>query len=71
METSVLLHKFKALPEEGKKELFDFIEYLTFRYLKRSQKKKQNLRFDWEGSIEYKNQSSVELQHNINEWRGT
>lgn len=69
MEVSVLLHKFQSLPEEGKRELADFIEFLTFRYRKKDRKKENTFSFDWEGGIKELKEKSVDLQHEANKWR--
>lgn len=53
---------FKRLPDDLKKEVIDYMEFLLER---KSQAKKKDLKFTWRGGLkELKDEySSVELQH--------
>lgn len=58
----------RNLPEDAKKELFDFAEFLNAKYQSKSFKK---MKLNWAGSLEkYREElEPVELQHSIiNEW---
>lgn len=59
----------EELPDDLKREVLDFIEFLLQKYGK--QEKKGKFRFDWEGGLsELKDKyTSVELQHKALEWR--
>ena len=61
--------KLNELPENLKKEVLDFIEFLLQKHKKKSKKRK--FKFDWEGGLSELKQkySSVELQHKALEWR--
>jgi hypothetical protein len=61
--------KFNKLPEYLKKEVIDFIEFLTKKH--QVPKGSKNFSFNWEGSLSKlrKDYSSVELQHKAAEWR--
>jgi len=62
-----LQQKINNLPEDLKKEVMDFIDFLTSR--KKIQRLKAKL--DWIGGLkDFKDQfTSVELQHKASEWR--
>lgn len=49
MEAEVLINKFQNLPQHAKKELFDFLDFLTSRYKKAKFRKNKGFSFDWEG----------------------
>lgn len=60
--------KIQELPENLKKEVLDYIEFLLEKYKK---KKERKFRFSWENGLsgiggKY---TSVELQHKSLEWR--
>jgi len=61
--------KLEELPEDLKKEVMDYIEFLLEKYGKRTKKKK--FKFDWEGGLSdlKEKYNSVELQHKALEWR--
>lgn len=61
-----LINLIETLPEELKKEVMDFIEFLLYK----SQKEKK-LKLNWKGSLsEYKDSyTSLELQKKALEWR--
>ena len=69
METDVLMNKFQSLPENARKELIDFLDFLSFRYVKNKKRKNKTFSFDWEGGLKELNETSVELQHKANQWR--
>jgi hypothetical protein len=61
--------KIELLPENLKKEVLDYIEFLLKKYKTGTKKKKFTL--DWAGGLSSlkKKYSSVELQHKAIEWR--
>ena len=63
--------RFDKLPEDLKKEVLDYIEFLILKYHRLAPMKKERFSFDWEGGLsELKDRySSVELQHKAMEWR--
>ena len=69
MKDQVIKTKLEELPEDLKKEVLDYIEFLLQKYGTEAKEKK--FRFDWEGGLsELKDQyTSVELQHKALEWR--
>jgi len=69
MEAEVLITKFQNLPESAKRELLDFLDFLTLRYDKKKKVGKGGFSFDWEGGLKDLDETSVELQHKANEWR--
>jgi hypothetical protein len=58
----------KDLPLESQYEVEDFVRFLLE---KQTRKPRGKLKFDWEGALEdLRDQySSVELQHQVSEWR--
>jgi hypothetical protein len=69
MEADILINKFQNLPESAKSELMDFLDFLTSRYAKKQNQKKETFSFDWEGGLKDLKETSVELQHKANQWR--
>jgi hypothetical protein len=69
METDIIINKFQNLPESAKKELMDFLDFLTSRYAKKQNQQKGTFSFDWEGGLKDLKETSVELQHKANQWR--
>ena len=69
MEADILLNKFQNLPESAKKELLDFLDFLSLRYDKKKKEKKDGFSFDWEGGLKDLDETSVGLQHKANQWR--
>ncbi len=69
MESDILINKFQDLPENAKKELMDFLDFLSLRYGKKQKLKKGKFSFDWEGGLKDLEETSVELQHKANQWR--
>lgn len=65
----IIQDKLEALPENLKREVLDYIDFLLQKYDIKT--KKGAFRFDWEGGLsELKNKfTSVELQHKVLEWR--
>jgi hypothetical protein len=69
MNTEPVEAKFNKLPEHLKKEVIDFIDFLTKKH--QVPEGSGNFSFNWEGGLsglrnEY---SAVELQHKAAEWR--
>ncbi len=62
--------KMQKLPEDLRKEVLDYIEFLVMKY-KSKERKTRKFRFDWEGGLsEIKEKlSSLELQHKALKWR--
>ena len=59
--------KVRNLPNDVRKEILDYIDFLLSRYGKQGAGR---LMFDWEGGLsDIKNLTSVELQHRALEWR--
>jgi hypothetical protein len=69
MKTEPVEVKFNKLPEHLKKEVIDFIEFLTKKH--EVPEGPGKFSFNWEGALsELKNEySAVELQHKAAEWR--
>jgi len=69
MDDRMFKTKLEELPEDLKKEVMDYIEFLLEKYGKRTKKKK--FKFDWEGGLSdlKEKYNSVELQHKALEWR--
>jgi len=69
MKNQAIEAKLDELPENSKREVLDYIEFMLHKYGKKT--KRGKFRFDWEGGLsdlkeEY---TSVELQHKALEWR--
>lgn len=62
--------KVRKLPENLKKEVLDYIEFLLEKHQGKKIKKK-GFKFDWEGGLsDLRDEfTSVELQHKASEWR--
>lgn len=62
--------KVQRLPENLRKEVLDYIEFLLEKHQGKEIKKKR-FTFDWEGGLSsIKDEfTSVELQHKASEWR--
>lgn len=62
--------KMSDLPEDLKKEVLDYVDFLLKKYKGRETQLKK-FKFDWEGGLsEIKEKfTSVELQHRALEWR--
>jgi len=61
--------KIKELPDELKREVLDYIEFLTNKYKLKKKKRKRSFKFDWEGGLEELKDkfTSVELQYKSKE----
>lgn len=70
METQVIKSKLEELPEDLKREAYDFIEFLLQKH-GATRAKKGKFKFDWEGGLLNlkKKYTSVGLQHKSLEWR--
>ncbi len=64
-----IIKVIEKLPEDLKKEVLDYIEFLSQKYIKSTEK--ERFTFDWEGGLSELSESytSVELQHKAMEWR--
>jgi len=62
--------KIRKLPEELRKEVLNYMNYLLKKYKVKKPKTKK-FSFDWEGGLSglRKKFTSVELQHKASEWR--
>jgi hypothetical protein len=69
MQIEKIESKINNLPPRLQKQVLDFIDFLSKKYLIRE--KKCKFKFDWEGSLsELGNKyTSVDLQHKASEWR--
>nr|VFJ77337.1 MAG: Protein of unknown function (DUF2281) [Candidatus Kentron sp. FW] len=69
MNTHSIEHKFNALPDNLRKEVLDFIDFLMTR--KNREVTPGHFDFRWEGGLsDLKDQyNSVDLQHQSMEWR--
>ena len=65
-----IAHKMGELPEDLRREVLDYMEFLLKKYRGKEIKAKK-FNFDWENGLsELKNDfTSVELQHRANELR--
>lgn len=70
MEAQVIKSKLEELPDDLKREAYDFIEFLLQKHGS-TKAKKGKFKFDWEGGLSdlKKKYTSVELQHKALEWR--
>jgi len=62
--------KIWKLPEELRREVLDYIDFLLSKYQRRKVVQKK-FKFDWEGGLSdmKENFTSVELQHKALGWR--
>lgn len=62
--------KIRELPEDLRREVLDYIEFLLEKY-KGKEIKPKEFKFDWEGGLSDIREkfTSVELQHKALEWR--
>jgi len=69
MNTDLLAKKFNALPNDLKREVLDFIDFLMTR--KNRETISNQFDFTWEGGLsDMKDKyNSVDLQHQSMEWR--
>ncbi len=63
-------NKIQKLPDDLKKEILDYIEFLIKKYQGLPQSKKK-FSFSWENGLSELREkfTSVELQHKASEWR--
>ena len=69
MEADILINKFQNLPKNARKELLDFLDFLSARYEKKKRKENENFSFEWSGGLKDLDETSVGLQHKANQWR--
>ena len=69
MNTHQLNEKFDSLPYYLKREVLDYIEFLTKR--QKIRRKKEPSSFSWEGGLKdiKEHFSSVDLQHKVRDYR--
>ncbi len=69
MKANDIENRINKLPEDLKKEVIDFIDFLIMK--KNQDKTTEGFNFNWEGGLaEIKDKySSVDLQHQANDWR--
>jgi len=62
--------KMQKLPEDLRREVLNYMDFLLSKYQKRENMKKK-FKFDWEGGLSEIREkfTSVELQHKALEWR--
>ena len=62
--------KMRELPDDLRREVLDYMEFLTLKYKGKVTNAKK-FRFDWEGGLSEIGEkfTSVELQHKALEWR--
>jgi hypothetical protein len=63
--------RIQELPNDLKKEVLDYVEFLLNKYKSKDIKKADSFKFDWEGGLSDANIkiSSVDLQHKALDWR--
>ena len=63
-------HKMRELPEDLRREVLDYVEFLLTKY-RGKEIGTRKFKFDWEGGLsEIRAKfTSVELQHKVLEWR--
>lgn len=68
--TDVIHQKLKNLPESLVSEVLDFTEYLEQKWQKQqTSQSPEKFNFSWEGGLSDVEYTSVELQHQVSEWR--
>jgi hypothetical protein len=69
MNTRLIENKFNVLPDDLKREVLDFIDFLMAK--RRQEKILSQFDFTWEGGLtDFKDDfSSVDLQHRSMDWR--
>jgi len=70
MDEKEIEKKIRDLPEELRREVLDYIEFLLMKY-KSKKVKVKGFKFDWEGGLRALREkfTSVKLQHKSLEWR--
>ena len=69
MRNEIIMEKLEELPDDLRREVLDYMDFLLHKYGGR--KDKGTFRFDWEGGLSHLKEkyTSVELQHKASEWR--
>ena len=69
MKSEIIKARLEELPEDLRREVLDYIEFLLQKYSIKTEKR--GFRFDWEGGLSHLKEkyTSVELQHKALEWR--
>ena len=64
-----LIIKIQELPEDLRREVMDYVEFLRRKY--KNEKRAKKFKFNWEGGLKEvaDKYTSVELQHKALEWR--
>ena len=62
--------KIQKLPEDLRREVLDYVEFLLNKYKER-ERTKNKFEFDWEGGLSGLKEkfTSIKLQHKSLEWR--
>jgi len=62
--------EIQGLPEDLRRQVLDYIEFLSNKYASKHASAKK-FRFDWEGGLSKIREefTSVEFQHKASEWR--
>jgi hypothetical protein len=70
MSVNEIEERIQELPEELKREVLDYAEFLLSKY-KGKKATAKKFKFDWEGGLSGTDESltSVDLQHKALEWR--
>jgi hypothetical protein len=70
MDSQIIKSKLDELPEDLRREVYDFMDFLLQKS-DSSRAKKGKFKFDWEGGLSdlKEKYTSVELQHKSLEWR--
>lgn len=72
MELSNFIAGFEDLPRHVKEQVKEYVEFLLDKYKKKEDRNEENdsFTFDWENGLsDFKDTSSVELQHKANQLR--
>jgi hypothetical protein len=72
MSSEQLVTRIDALPEDARRSLLAFLDFLTERSGQPTpQGASRVFKFDWEGGLAdaFPGATAVELQHRANEWR--
>jgi hypothetical protein len=70
MDEKELEGKVRALPDDLKREVLDYVDFLLSKS-QNTKSLKRKFKFNWEGALsEIRDKfTSVELQHKVLEWR--
>lgn len=71
MNSQLAEHKFRALPEDLKREVLNFMDFLLAKRQKEKKQHSGRFNFSWEGGLSdlKKRYNSVDLQHKSMDWR--